>query len=317
MRFAKIIAATDLSEASQVVVPVAIHLGRKTGAEIVLLYATEHVETPAWTVPSAYEQLIQSSLARDELALEALAREISAQGLRVSIRMVDDRPAQAIVERAAALDADVVVVGTHGRTGLQRFPMGSVSEQVTRHSPTSVWVVRPGRNPGLCKHILVPTDFSPAADQALEAAISLVEPGGRISVLHCWSLPPGPAEPSIPGADPDAGPDAGQAPGILLTTLRDLFMERGQARGRALIEHYSGSSFTITFENLEASPRQGIQMCLDKGEFDLVVMGSHGRRGLARWLLGSVAEATVRSAPCSVLVVRHQGPGPVAPSGKR
>ena len=70
-----------------------------------------------------------------------------------------------------------------------------------------------------------------------------------------------------------------------------------------LIDKFENSRFQIRFRELEDAAATGIQKVLDSQDYELVVMGSHGRRGLQRWLLGSVAETTVRYSECSVVVV--------------
>ena len=76
-------------------------------------------------------------------------------------------------------------------------------------------------------------------------------------------------------------------------------------RGEELIARHHESACKMKFHTVEAPPSQGIQDWLESNQYDLVVTGSHSRRGAARLLLGSVAEMTVRHAPCSVLVVHR------------
>ena len=77
--------------------------------------------------------------------------------------------------------------------------------------------------------------------------------------------------------------------------------------GQKLLDRYARSELTLGFESVRGRAGHSIQAQLKKHDYDLVIMGSHGRRGLARFLLGSVAEKTVRHASCSVLVTHHRG----------
>lgn len=86
--------------------------------------------------------------------------------------------------------------------------------------------------------------------------------------------------------------------------MRDGLREHVQAQGRALVEAHHGNGLTVRFEAVESPPAFAIQEWLEHDGFDLIAMGSRGRRGLERLVLGSVAEKTVRHASCSVLVVR-------------
>jgi nucleotide-binding universal stress UspA family protein len=144
--------------------------------------------------------------------------------------------------------------------------------------------------------VLVPTDYSPAADRALETALDLVAPNGRIDLVNFWHIP---------------GAVAGYR-GVLRgsDTLRDPvcrgFVENAMALGAERVKRYRAQFRQIEFSHREELPASGIMRRLARIPHDLVVMGSAGRRGLGRWFLGSVAEATVRHAACSVVVVHAQ-----------
>jgi nucleotide-binding universal stress UspA family protein len=88
---------------------------------------------------------------------------------------------------------------------------------------------------------------------------------------------------------------------------RALLTAHARAAGERLVDEFSGGGVDLLFHLLEESAAHGIQSWLETHPCELVVTGSHGRRGVRRFLLGSVAELTVRHSPCSVLVV-HSGP---------
>jgi nucleotide-binding universal stress UspA family protein len=195
-----------------------------------------------------------------------------------------------LCDAARELGADLVFTGTHGRTGVGRFLLGSVAERVVRLSSAPVVVTRGEAPRGGYRRILVPTDFSEAADAALEMALRVAHAEAEIVLLHCWSLttvaPTYVAEPS----------------GAVTQSLRTAVAEGADAAAARLIARHRDRS--IDFVRLESPAAAGIQNHLENaGPWDLVALGSHGRRGVQRWLLGSVAELTVRHAPCSVLVM--------------
>jgi nucleotide-binding universal stress UspA family protein len=130
------------------------------------------------------------------------------------------------------------------------------------------------------------------SEKALDVGIALAASGGIVDVLHCWYLPPM----SYPYYAPT------KAASELVTTIRDSITAGNENLGKELLARH-GNDRTLTFHQVEAAPAQGIQEWLETHEYGLIVSGSHGRRGAARLLLGSVAEKTVRHAPCSVLVV--------------
>lgn len=286
MNIQQIIVGTDFSPESEVAAKHALHIARLTGANVTLVHASPVVEPPSRSLASQWADMLQSQRTSSQERLDALRTWMSGEGLLVSRELVEDAPDAALTDRAAALGADLVVVGTHGFTGLTHLLLGSVAEKVIRHAHTSVLVARPGEslNSGY-RHILVPTDFSDSADHALAMATTLAAEGARIDVWHWWHSPYG-----GPVPEPEA--------------LRQEIDSSTRAAGEDLLERYRNPRYQISFHTGEAPTRLGIQHELTGGDYDLVITGSHGRRGLTRWLLGSVAESTARHAPCSVLVAR-------------
>lgn len=286
MNIQQIIVGTDFSPESEVAAKHALHIARLTGAHITLVHASPVVEPPSRSLASQWATMLQSQRASSQERLDALRTWMSGEGAQVSCELVEDAPDAALTDRAAALGADLVVVGTHGFTGLTHLLLGSVAEKVIRHAHTSALVARPGESTSSgYRRILVPTDFSDSADRALAMATALAAEGARIDVWHWWHSPYG-----GPVPEPEA--------------LRQEIDSSTRAAGEDAIERYRNPRHQISFQTGEAPTRLGIQHELASGDYDLVITGSHGRRGLTRWLLGSVAESTARHAPCSVLVAR-------------
>ncbi len=298
MEMKKILVPVDFSEGSEVAVHHALNIARHLDTELVLLHVGVILEHPA-DLPGAgsiYAGVARAQLEADRAQLGELRARISGQGVQVSQMVADGFADTAIVDAAAELDADLIVMGSHGRSGIRRLLLGSVAERVVRLAPCSVLVARrDGELPGGYRRLLVPTDFSPTAEQALATALSLAAPGATVDVLHCWSLPPG-------------GPDPGTADwqGIYRAAGERIGMVAGVELDR-LIDRPAPAGVTLHRHLLEDTPAHGIQQWLEGHPYDLVVTGSHGRRGVRRFLLGSVAEATVRHAPCSVLVAHGRG----------
>src|SRR5690606_34167442 len=172
--------------------------------------------------------------------------------------------------------------GTHGRTGIDRFLLGSVAERVVRSSVVPVMVARErGALPSAgYRKILVPTDFSDHAARAVELALLLGAEGCEIELFHCWRLPAGIG----------AGPSSVVQP-IVRSVEREV-----AARGQAAIESFSERGANLTFHAVRKPPVQGVADRVAAADFDLVVMGTHGRGTLSRFILGSVSSATVHQA---------------------
>lgn len=294
MPIKRILVGTDFSESSVVATERALHLARYLKAELVLLhFGTIPDETKDVPLSSssaaAINQLALARLAADHDELEKMRVEIEGRGVKVSAEVVDAFPDVGLCDAALERDAGLVVTGDRGRTGLSRFLLGSVAERVVRNCRRPVMVARAegDKAEGGFRRILVPTDFSDLADKAIQLAFEVVKPGGVVELFHCWQVPP-------------------TRMGYELEPLVDSLGAEVEAQGDALLEKYRRDDAQVGFCALRDAPAQGIQLRLEQEDFDCVVMSSHGRRGLSRFLLGSVAEATVRHAPCSVIVVPHR-----------
>lgn len=306
MAINKILVGTDFSNEAMAALNTGMNVARHTEAELILLHACSipqpgHPDVPDSVKGAAerFEQMMRDTLDENRAQLEQLRETHAGQGVEVSHMVIDAFPDVGVANAARELDADMVIIGTHGRTGLRRLLLGSVAERVVRLTETDVLVARKGKHDGAggFNHILVPTDFSEAAEKALGRAIDLVAPGGVIELVNFWQLPA--------TATGYWGPTA--SAGSVVEPLRTELAETAAAMGNNLLDRYRPRHEKLVFEAVEEAPVNGIHDKLESGAYDLVVMGSHGRRGLRRLLLGSVAEATVRHAPISVLVVHAGG----------
>ena len=307
-----ILVAIDFSQQSESALERAIELALITGGKLTLLWAaTEDSSAQNAAIYGSSVQTIERLLAEQHAEnarrLNALADQARAAGVASEVRVQTGHADEVIVEVAEEIAATLIVVGTRGLTGVRRFFLGSVADKVVRTSTCHVLVARGGTGDGETagkglRRILVPTDFSNASEPALDIAVSLVkesrqapESGATITLLHAWQFPPGTH--GLNTADPKSGPFA---------EVRDEIIASNAAMGDKLIARHGDSGVTMRFVQehgpAAAAIQEHLEALLQSAPYDLVVMGTHGYRGFRRFLLGSVAEATVRHAPCSVLV---------------
>ena len=291
MTFKKILCPTDFSPGSEHAMRVAVRVATDNGAELVLAHVCH---TPLFAFgggdpfpAEAIEQLVKEK----QRGLAAATSEALRLGARrATSQFLNGAPWDQIVEALRGDEAfDLVVMGSHGRTGITRVLLGSVTEKVVRHAPCSVLAARPGSDATSFAHILCPIDFSDSSRHAVERAAQLAAPSGAgLTLLHVIELP-------VTAAGEPFGVD---------------FLEGiEQGSGRVLDEWASDLksrvAVPVATEIRVGSPGMQALALLDHDPtFDLVVIGSHGRTGLGRVLLGSVAEKIVRHAPCPVLVAR-------------
>jgi nucleotide-binding universal stress UspA family protein len=144
-RFGRILHASDFSPASRRAFDVAVGLAKAHGAALMLVHVVETAlpwAEDAYVSPEIYTRLVESARAVATKRLDALVRRARAAGLSVSGRLVDGSPRDAIPRAAKRAHADLLVVGTHGRTGLQKLLLGSVAERVVATAPCPVLTVR-------------------------------------------------------------------------------------------------------------------------------------------------------------------------------
>jgi nucleotide-binding universal stress UspA family protein len=289
MTLRRILCPIDFSVASTEALHVAARIAVDHASELVVLHS--------WYLPPvvfdelSYPADLVGALAEDaERGVAAALDDVQSLGVtRVSSRVVSGPPWERIVEAAeAATEVDLIVLGTRGRTGSARMVLGSVAEMVVRHAPCSVLAVPSGGNKPF-QRVLCPIDFSPSSKYALELADDLATSAqSLVTLLHVLE-PVGFLNQTFAF---EPGPDLVR-------------------RSRAALEQWM-AAIERTERHATTSVRVGrtneeLRVLLDDpARFDLVALGSHGRTGLRRMLLGSVAETIVRHAKCAVLVARHR-----------
>lgn len=285
LKIETIVCPTDLSDASLEAVPLATRMARLHGADLHLL----HVHLLHSISPSE-EDVPFPGEAEARAELESSADEIPWNQVVHEVRR-GVNAAPTILEYAEEHDADMIVMGSHGRRGFRRLLLGSVTEEVVRISPCPVLVVRnqPEKPaPREVDRVIVPVDFSVSTsgviDTARELASALDVP---LELLHAVEPIPY-AQMSYPIAI-DHEDFRTHAQKRLQSYADDVELEQG-VTARTVI----GMADQVVIEAAERSTSP------------MVVMSSHGHSGLARALLGSTAERLLRHAPCPVMIVKDR-----------
>ena len=283
-RLGNIVVATDFSPPAKDAFSRTLQLPLRTGASIELLHVMPDERDPDAAGLRELEAMRQLELARDE-AVAALG---TAAGIHASL--VRGLPFATIAERAHHARADLVVVGRHGERSLRDLLIGSTAERVIRNGSTSVLVVG-GKPAAHYRRPLVAIDMSPSSRLALELAAELRDPGlEAIDVLHVIDLPL-----RMYASEGQLVPALERRRGELEHSVRAEVVQflAGVAAGVRwnLAIELGDARSTI----LEQARRRGS---------DLLALGTKGRTGLTRVLVGSVAEGVIRHAPCDVVVAR-------------
>lgn len=299
---AKVLAAFDFAEPSLEALRQGRALAHRLGGTLAACHVLPAVRDLSLIMPQAGVLVEADQIAEVERTRNALVEHARTKlGLELDQVFVErGQPYAEIVRRGEAHGADFIVVGTHGRAGLARVVLGSVAERVARHAHCSVLVARPGRRAGV---VLAATDLSDPSLPAIGAGAAAAERSGArlvvVSVLD-WALPTAAAATGVVSALPALPtPELTREVRDALRSTLEHAMTRVGATGEARV--------------LEGSAASAIVDCAEEVGAELVVVGTHGRTGLARLALGSVAERVIRAAGCSVLAVRLAGRRNVEP----
>lgn len=289
----KILCAVDFSPGSHQAMRAAIRIANEADAELVLVHIWNIPELPFTRQYVFSPEVMQELQEGSQGALATAVSEATALGARrLTSRLLNGMPRQEIVKLVEHDPAfDLVVVGTHGRTGLARVLLGSIAEGIVRHAPCSVLVVRPDSEAKPFTRVLCPIDFSDSSWYAVElAARFLPSRSGEIALLYV--------------IDP---PDAyiGKRRESEFALELDRYCTEHLDRWADQLAAKTPAS-VIKLSQVGRPGAEILEILDQRPAFDLVVMGSHGRTGLERVLLGSVAEKVVRHAKCPVLVARRR-----------
>ncbi|MFM2126199.1 MAG: hypothetical protein RL328_2650 [Acidobacteriota bacterium] len=254
-----------------------------------------HVAEPAhlWTLGSTAAELAR----RSEAVVGHAMEKLKAAGLTVDGVERQGDPKSVILDYAQEIRASRIVVGSRGASGVERLLLGSVAARVLRGALCSVWIIRKGLH-GLPKKVLVATDGSSCSEQAVRSLT--VHPLPRETEVRVMSvveyyLPPEVTLLQPPGVDPTR-----------VNQIREQAMAVAEdavdAANRILELNYPKRSQAISVL-LEKPAELIVREAKDWGA-EWITLGSHGRHGAARFLVGSVSEYVAAHAECSVAVER-------------
>lgn len=287
--YRQILVGTDFSDYSERAVAVAKRVAQRLGGHVTVVHVYKPGPYYQGFFPGSADELEERIAEAAQKELDALAAR-SLSGVSADVLAMSSRSAaDAVCDEAVRLRADLCVVGTHGRAGVERFFIGSVAEKIVRHAPCDVITVPPDavETVPFAHRMLIATDFSDAAVKAAEAACSVAVDGTEFLCVHVF-------DDSIPVALPSSGFESTAQTSERLA--RELENWQAQVFGSERVvrgEIIAGGNAAMALTQRAA-----------EWKAELIVVGSRGRSAVAHLLIGSVAERTIRHAPCAVLCVR-------------
>ena len=300
MMIRNILVPIDFSEMSIEAIKIARRLARRFTASIHLAHVRQF-DYAGFSAP-APPVVPFSLMSNDDESEKRLLEEFNALARKHGVSLatchiLSGGPAfDEICRVAQNIPADLIVMPTHGRTGLKHVFLGSTAERIVQHSPCPVFVVREKRRRSKAgplhsiNTILVPVDFSDCSREGLQYAIAFAnEFGARIILLHATYLgyiysSEGTAIYDIPG-------------------LQKAARKTAERKMRELVRSVDFGDVKFETVFTECSPVLDICAYAKDHDVDVIITSTHGLTGFKHVLIGSIAEQVMRHAPCSVLVV--------------
>ncbi len=298
----RILVPLDESSLAEAALSLASRIAKSSGGRVTL-FTVPHAfgSDMAWYydamsaspgVPIAYaslDEIVAESTAEAEAYLAGLSERLKGEGVDVDTMIGDASPSEAILKAADDIDADLIVISTHGRGGVGRWMLGSVATKLLQSTARPALIVRAGADADLSEieRIDVALDGSKAAEQVLPTAARLAS----------WMHLPLRLIHVIPRTHDRVHHSVIDAHASILMSA-ETYLERVKdeaARWNSVVTHHVVTGDDEAQALLEADPG------------GLLAITSHGRGGAARWLFGSVADRVVRNALRPVLVQRLVG----------
>lgn len=294
----------DGSEVSEASLPWATKLAQERGLSLTLARVTEypHFGGGSWPEEAmsveTYEQVIVAEEDEAESYLNGVRKQLAETGLQVETIVRHGSPSVALLDLADELNAEAIVIASHGRGGFKRFVLGSVAMQLVSHTAVPVFLVRAAppencRTPAL-NRLLVPLDGSVLASRALEVARDMAPLGSTLVLVR---VVPWPRSFVVDGETERPRDAEATAYGVSIATS---YLERVAAPLREA--GISVETQVIVSETKDTVSRH-LAVAAASLSVDTIIMSTHGRGGVTGWLLGSVADEVVRNVDRPVLLV--------------
>ena len=291
-----ILCAFDFSQSAKVALEQALWFAREHAARLVLTHIVEPIPLGPYPILMAP----CNDLAIRDIALgriEELAASLESDELDLGIRVEMGEPGSQLIDVAGSVNANLIVLGTRGLSGLEHLVMGSTAEYVVRRSACPVLTAHPSDRVlvGSIETVILPTDLSPDANCAIDAFLEIFTNAGRPQVVLTYAdrTPPY-LEPFLHEA-------------LLRMNEPDVVKEEIERKMEPVAERLRAAGFELETAVLDGDPVSVITDLASDRSADLIMMSTHGRSAIVNVLLGRTAQRIVQHASCPVLTVRPEG----------
>jgi len=295
--YGKILVPLDGSELAEVALPYAEELAGRLGSEVILLHVCESAEAQYHHMHQLY---IQKMVAATKRGAKKYLEKPDDKAITVRSAILDGHPAERIVDFADEQSVDLIVIATHGWSGIRRWVLGSVADKVVRATKRPVALIRAKGvhhhqlERGTMNKIVVPLDGSKESEAVIPYAEDLASRlKGELTLLHV--VPPASPVYAIPGET--AQLPYTQAEVELLKADAGSYLEK-------IANALKDKRIKVKFEIRVGNTGHEIIKLADEVHSDFVAMSTHGWSGVTRWALGSTADKVLNGGNTPLLLVR-------------
>lgn len=287
MLYSKILVPLDGSELAERVVAPALHLAESMNSAVTLLTVITHKPNED---PGLLAKAVQTGAFEADLYLRSVKKKFMPALVTIETAVITGKPENAIIQFAQENAFDLIVMSTHGRSGISRWSFGRVAHKVLRRAPCPTVILRSEKEikSQEFKRVLLPLDGSPLAERVLESAqimadhlavelllMRVVEPGLFYGFGH---------------DDAEIEQEQQQAQAYLAEVERNL-----KEQGIPVTSHVAVGQ--VADQIVDYAKAEAV---------DLIIVSSRGDSGFDAWMFGSVAEKVMKGAPCAILVIRQE-----------
>ncbi|HFC12481.1 MAG TPA: universal stress protein [Anaerolineae bacterium] len=295
--FKNILVPLDGSELAEEALSIATKFVETNNAQLYILRVVE-VETLGVVPMHPYEVRLPLHTATEKWEQSRAYVEHKAQRYAVADRPIiplikRGSPAETILTIAEDYEIDLIIMSTHGRSGLTRWALGSVTERVLRHATCPVMTIRSAQT---IKKILVTLDGSELAESVILPTLAIAKVlGAEVTLLRVDEV----HTPDFAAVAVLEQVEHGMGENMVLAEYRE-----AQDYVQQLVQRYSIEGVRLHAAIADGHVAKGILGFANDGDFDMIAMSTHGRSGIRRWVYGSIAEKVLRAYTGAMLVLR-------------
>lgn len=302
--YERMLVPLDGSELAEVVFAYAKELAGRLGTDVILLHVCALEETEQLPMRRAYiEHSVEIIKGQSEELQKKSGAQAGSKAIEVRGEVATGYPAEEIIRYAEANHVDLILMATHGRSGIKRWTMGSVADKVLRVSKVPVWLVRAGVPKEIVydqlptRKILVLLDGSELAESVLPhvEAVAKQQGAGPVEVVLLTVCEPM----LLPSYYPITMPLSWDDHVTMCKRESEQYLAKTEKR-------LKDTGLRVRSEVLTGKPADAIVDYVNKNPVNLIVMSTHGRSGLGRWVFGSVAEKVLLGVTSPILLIRPQ-----------